>query len=90
MPTLDTSHKQHGPTLTKWVSADDDTLLAAAVHSYIPGCGWTLYQETDDTRVSIVVCNFVEEGNKKDEAVYKTGNPCEWCLFSACIDGLCI
>ena len=65
-------------------------LFLLLLHFCVPGCGWTLYQETDGTRVSIVVCNFVEEGNVK-EAVYKTGTACDSCLPGlACIDSLCV
>ena len=64
---------------------------AADIHSCIPGCGWTLYNEPDNTRVSIVVCNFVEEGNVKNTAVYKTGTACANCDSNyTCNDSLCI
>ena len=65
-------------------------LLLLLLYSYVPGCGWTLYQEKDDSRVSIVVCNFVEEGNVKDQAVYETGTACADCDPGfACENSLC-
>ena len=65
-------------------------LLLLLLYSYVPGCGWTLYQEKDDSKVSIVVCNFVEEGNLKDQAVYKIGTACDGCdADSICEDSLC-
>jgi len=63
---------------------------AAWAKSYKMGCGWTLYKEKDDSRMSIVVCNFVEEGNVKDQAVYKIGTACAGCDSGfACENSLC-
>ena len=37
------------------------------------GCGWTQYQDEPGSSVSIVVCNYVEQGNVEGEAVYEVG-----------------
>ena len=66
-------------------------LLLLLLHTlFFPGCGWTLYKEKDDSRMSIVVCNFVEEGNVKDQAVYEIGTACADCDTGfACENSLC-